>query len=53
MLAVTSYLGLQTRALPSWLAYPGFLTALALLAAGAFIPMIVFVVYMLVLGIVC
>jgi hypothetical protein len=52
MVAVTSYLGLRTRALPSWLAYLGFVTALALLAAGAFIPMIVFVVYMLVLGIV-
>lgn len=52
MSAVLSYLILQTKVLPVWLAYFGFVAALAMVIAAAFIPVIVFALWMLVLGIV-
>lgn len=52
MAAVLSFLVLRARLLPAWLAYFGFLAAIAMLAAAFFIPMIVFVLWMLVMGIV-
>jgi len=51
MSAVMSLLILQTRVLPAWLGYLGFLAALALLAAASFIPVIIFVLWMLIVGV--
>jgi hypothetical protein len=52
MSAVMSVLILQTKALPAWVAYFGFLAVLAVLIAAVFVPMIIFLLWMLVLGIV-
>ena len=43
---------LQTKVLPAWIAYFGFLATLGLIAAALFLPMFIFVIWMLVLGIV-
>ncbi len=52
MSAVMSVLIIRTKALPAWLAYLGFVAALAMLAAAIFLPVILFVLWVLVLGIV-
>jgi drug/metabolite transporter (DMT)-like permease len=52
MSAVMSGLILRTKAMPVWLAYFGFLAALAMLFAATFFPVIIFALWVLVLGIV-
>jgi hypothetical protein len=52
MSALMSYLILRTAALPVWLAYFGFVAALAMVIAATFIPVIIFGLWMLVMGIV-
>jgi hypothetical protein len=42
----------RTKTLPAWLGYLGFLAALAMIGAVIFIPMVVFVLWMLVMGVV-
>jgi hypothetical protein len=51
-LVVMNTLILRTGVLPPWIAYFGYLAALAMLIAAIFIPMFVFLLYMLVLGVV-
>jgi len=50
--AVTSGLILKTKALPGWLGYFGFLAAIAMCAAAVFVPMIIYGLWMLALGVV-
>jgi hypothetical protein len=50
--AALSTLILQTKALPAWVGYFGYLAALAMVFAAFFIPLIIFGLWMLVLGIV-
>jgi hypothetical protein len=50
--AVMSTLILRTGILPQWLGYFGFLAALAMVFAAIFLPMIIFGLWMLVMGIV-
>jgi len=52
MSALLSVLILRTNVLPVWLAYFGFLAALAMLFAATFFPVVIFALWMLVLGIV-
>lgn len=52
MAAVTGILIMRTKALPAWLGYFAFVAALAMCAAAIFIPMIIFALWMLVMGIV-
>jgi uncharacterized membrane protein YhaH (DUF805 family) len=51
MTAVISGLIVQTRTLPVWVGYTGFLAALAMVFAVIFVPAILFVLWMLALGI--
>jgi hypothetical protein len=51
MSAVTSGLILRTKILPAWLAYFGFLAALAMVFAATFFPVIIFVLWILAVGI--
>ena len=52
MSAVMSALILRTKVLPAWVAYFGFLAALAMVVAATFLPVIIFVAWILVMGIV-
>jgi uncharacterized membrane protein YhaH (DUF805 family) len=52
MLAVMNTLILRTGILPAWIGYFGYLAAIGMVAAAIFIPMLVFFLYMLVVGIV-
>ena len=52
MSAAISFLIVRTRTLPVWLGYTGFLAALAMIFAVIFIPAVLFVLWMLALGIV-
>lgn len=52
MSAVMSSLILRTKVLPVWLAYFGFLAAVAMLFAVLFVPVIIFLLWMLTMGIV-
>jgi hypothetical protein len=52
MSAVMSALILRTKVLPAWLAYFGFVAALAMVFAAMFLPAIIFVLWMFAMGIV-
>jgi len=52
MVALVSVQALQTGALPRWLAYAGFVVSVALLVAVFFIPMILFLLWILAVSIV-
>jgi hypothetical protein len=52
MSALTGMLILRTKALPAWLGYFAFVAAIAMCAAAIFIPMIIFALWMLAMGIV-
>jgi hypothetical protein len=52
MVALVSLQALQSAALPRWLAYAGFVVAVALLFAVFFIPMILFLLWVLAVSIV-
>jgi len=52
MSAVISFLILRTRTLPVWLGYTGFIAAVAMAFAVIFIPAVLFVLWMLALGVV-
>lgn len=52
MSAVMSTLILRTKVLPPWLGYFGFLAALAMLFAAFFLPVIIFLLWTLAIGIV-
>jgi hypothetical protein len=49
--AVTSMSALRTGVFPRWLAYLGFVAAVAMLFSVVFIPMLLFVVWMIAVGI--
>jgi hypothetical protein len=49
--AIMATLILKTKILPAWLAYFGYLGALAMVVAAFFIPMIIFALWMLAMGI--
>ncbi|MEO8457230.1 MAG: DUF4386 family protein [Chloroflexota bacterium] len=50
--AIMSALILRTKALPAWLGYFGFLGAIGMFAAAFFLPMIIFGLWMLAMGVV-
>jgi hypothetical protein len=49
--AVTSMSALRTGVLPRWLAYLGFVAAVAMLFSVVFVPMVLFVIWMIAVGI--
>ena len=51
-IAVTSRSALRTGVLPRWLSYLGFVAAVVMLFSVAFIPMLLFIVWMIAIGVV-